>query len=60
MKDKNFTNVYDENKKRYIKKANLYVISVDTFMSGWGKSEGKTNICIVPFLENYLSEAKNG
>jgi len=28
--------------------ADYYVLSNDTFMSGWGPAEHKTNVCVVP------------
>ncbi len=28
--------------------APYYVISVDTFLSGWGKARGMVNVCVVP------------
>lgn len=32
--------------------AKFYVVTTDTFMSGWGKAEGKTNKLILP-CESY-------
>jgi hypothetical protein len=34
--------------QREIPKARFYVLSNDTFMSGWGMSEGRINTCILP------------
>lgn len=31
-----------------IPEADHYIVSLDTFMSGWGMAEGKKNFCIVP------------
>ena len=31
-----------------IPSAPFYVLSIDTYMSGWGLCEGKTNVCVVP------------
>lgn len=33
---------------RFIPRARYYVCATDTFMSGWGKSEGMTNRVVVP------------
>ena len=31
-----------------IQKARFYVVSEDTFMSGWGQATNKKNVCVVP------------
>lgn len=36
------------NKKSEIPDAPFYVLSNDTFMSGWGVAEGRTNTCVLP------------
>ena len=56
MKKDNFINVYDITNKKYIKKANLYVLSNDSYLSRWADSKNKINVCVVP--ANNDEEAK--
>ncbi len=41
---------FDSNTESYIEipKSPYYVLSNDSFMSGWGHARGKINTCIVP------------
>jgi len=43
----------------YIPKADFYVVSTDSFMSGWGYSQGKDNICVVPCNHEEVDKVYN-
>ena len=40
--------VHDYRASCAIPDAHYYVISVDIFMAGWGGSQNRTNVCVVP------------
>lgn len=40
-----------------IPEAPYYVVSIDTFMSGWGKAKGQRNVCVVPCAKKEIAEA---
>lgn len=51
MKRKSKSHLYWDNQAEEFKEvpdAPLYIVSTDTFMSGWGAAKGKVNRCIVP------------
>jgi hypothetical protein len=39
---------HDKGQSCVIPEAAAYVVSTDSFMSNWGRAEGRTNVCVVP------------
>jgi len=52
------TQIYNSNTNTFedLEKSPLYVLSNDTFMSGWGSCKGKINVCVVPCENGFQAE----